>query len=143
MTKIYVIKLYQFINKRHLNPSLAVLIFYFNIGIVRWMWILYSWHHRVGRVQSFFSVVGIGTPPKPHPQGSVFPLPPPGSRGEGHTRWRERGLGEYQFRRGDIQCGTVLFIYTYFVVGTMGVNRAGTGRGCLAWQPYLQVAIDI
>jgi hypothetical protein len=28
-------------------------------------------------------------------------------RGEGHTRCRERGLGESQFRRGDIHCGTL------------------------------------
>jgi hypothetical protein len=35
-------------------------------------------YHRVGRVLSFFStVVGIGTPPTPHPQASV--PPPPGS----------------------------------------------------------------
>jgi hypothetical protein len=88
---LHIMKLYQSINKRHLNPSLAVLIFYFNIGIVRWMWILYSWHHRVGRVLSFFSVVGIGTPPTPHPP-------------------------------------VVLFIYTYLVVGTVGMNIAGTGR---------------
>ncbi len=47
--------------------------------------------HRVGRVQSIFSVVGIGTHPTPHPP-------------------------------------VVLFIYTYFVVGTMGINIAGTGR---------------
>jgi len=27
--------------------------------------------------------------------------------GGGHTRWRERGLGESQFRREDIHCGTL------------------------------------
>ncbi len=34
-------------------------------------------------------VVGIGTLPTPYPQASV--PPPPWFRGEGHTRWRERG----------------------------------------------------
>jgi hypothetical protein len=43
--------------------------------------------HRLGRVLSFSPVVGIGTPTTPHPQASV----PPWFRGEGHTRWRERG----------------------------------------------------
>jgi hypothetical protein len=37
----------------------------------------------------FSPVVGIGTPPTPHPQASV--PPPLWYRVEGHTRWRERG----------------------------------------------------
>jgi hypothetical protein len=41
--------------------------------------------------QSVGIVVGIGTPPLPHP----------------HTRFRERRWGESQFRRGDIHCGTL------------------------------------
>ncbi len=57
---------------------------------------------RVDRALSFFSRVGIGTSPPPHPQASV---PPPSLwlRGEGHTRLRERGGSK--FRRGDIHCG--------------------------------------
>jgi hypothetical protein len=61
--------------------------------------------HKVGRVLSFSPVVGIGTPPTPHPQASVPASPPPRFRGEGHTCWRERGVGESQFRRGDRHCG--------------------------------------
>jgi hypothetical protein len=34
----------------------------------------------------------------------------PWFRGEGHTRWRER-VGESQFRRGDIHCGTLYSLY--------------------------------
>jgi hypothetical protein len=92
-------------------------------------------------VLSFFSVVGIGTPPQTSPAGECVLPPPPRSRGEGHTRWRERGWESTNSDEGTYT--VVLFIYTYFVVGTMGVNRAGTGRGCLAWQPYPQVEIDI
>jgi hypothetical protein len=56
-------------------------------------------NHRVGRVLSFFPVVGIGTPPILHPQASG--LPPFGSGGGGE------GVGESQFRRGDRHCGTL------------------------------------
>ncbi len=45
---------------------------------------------RVGRVLSFCPVVGIGTPPTPHPQACV--PPPSGSRGRG-TLAGERGGG--------------------------------------------------
>ncbi len=50
----------------------------------------------------------------PHPQASV---PSPfWFRGEGaHSRARE-GVGESQFRRGDIHCGTLQIYGTYFVV---------------------------
>ncbi len=56
--------------------------------------------HRVGRVQNFFPVVGIVTPPTPHP---AF-----GSGGVAPSLARE-GEGESQslFRRGDIHCGTL------------------------------------
>jgi hypothetical protein len=44
------------------------------------------------------------TPPTSNPHASMFtPLVP----GKGHTRWLERGVGESQFRRGDIHCGTL------------------------------------
>jgi hypothetical protein len=67
-------------------------------------------HHRVGRVLSFFS--SRRNWEYPSPAGECAP-PPPGSEWRG-TLERE-GLGESQFRRGDIHCGT-LFIYTYFVL---------------------------
>ncbi len=63
--------------------------------------------HRVGRVLSFFPVVGIGTPPTPHPQANV-PSP-----GEGHTRWRERGWESPNSDEGTYT--VVLFIYMYFL----------------------------
>ncbi len=47
--------------------------------------------HRVGRVLSFSQVVGIRTPPTPHPQASV--LPPLWFWGEG-TLAGERGGGK-------------------------------------------------
>jgi hypothetical protein len=65
--------------------------------------------HRIGRVRSFSPVVGIGTPPTPNPQASVSP-PPLVLGGETHSLARE-GMGESQFRRGDIHCGT-LYICT-------------------------------
>jgi hypothetical protein len=64
--------------------------------------------HRVGRVLSFFSSRRNWDSPTPHPQASVPPhrLVP---RGGAHSLARE-GVGESQFRRGDILCGT-LYIY--------------------------------
>ncbi len=55
--------------------------------------------HRVGRVLSFFSSRRNWDSPNPSLAG-------------------ERGVWESQFRRGDIHCGRVLFIYTYFVGST-------------------------
>jgi hypothetical protein len=49
----------------------------------------YAVEHRVGRVLSFSPVVGIGTPPTPHPQASV---PSPfGSGGRGTLAGERRG----------------------------------------------------
>ncbi len=59
--------------------------------------------------------------PQPLTHWQVFPIPPPPLwfQGEGHTRWRERGVGESLFRRGDIHCVTVvLCICMYFVYVT-------------------------
>jgi hypothetical protein len=68
--------------------------------------------HRVGRVLKFSPVVAIGTPPTPHPRASCAPSPlVPG--GGAHSLARE-GLGESQFRRGDVHCGT---IYIYVLCG--------------------------
>ncbi len=66
--------------------------------------------HRVGRVLSFSQVVGIGTPPTPHPQASV----PPFGSGGGASSLAKEGVGESQFRRGDIHCGT---LYMYVLCG--------------------------
>jgi hypothetical protein len=76
-----------------------------------------SVHHRVGRVLSFSPVVGIGTSPSPHLKGSV--PPPLWCRGEGHTRWREKG---WEIPNSDEGTYTaVLFIYMYFVVCTLNI----------------------
>ncbi len=86
--------------------------------------------HRVGRVLSFSSVAGIGTPPTPNPQASVPPL---WFWGEGHTRWRERGVGESQIRRGEIHCGT-LYICTLWgnsLSVSTGRRFACIGEDCL------------
>jgi hypothetical protein len=56
---------------------------------------------RVGRVLSFSPVVGIGTPPPPHQQASV-PHPTPMVLGGGAHSLGRGGVGESQFRRGDI-----------------------------------------
>jgi hypothetical protein len=74
--------------------------------------------HRVGRVLSFSPVVEIGTPPAPYPHASV-PPPPLGPGGGAHSMTRE-GVGESQFRRGDIHFFVVLFICMYFVVRSVG-----------------------
>jgi hypothetical protein len=66
--------------------------------------------HRVGRVLSFFSSRKNWDSPNPSPAGEC---PPTDSGGRAHSLARE-GLGEPQFRRGDIHCGT-LYIYVYFV----------------------------
>jgi hypothetical protein len=54
--------------------------------------------------------------PNPSPAGECAP---PRFWGKGHTRWRQRGwnlgLGESQFRLRYIHCGTLFFIYTYYV----------------------------
>jgi hypothetical protein len=62
--------------------------------------------HRVGRVLIFSPVVGIGTPPHPHPQARV--PPPPLVPGGGAHSLAAEGVGESQFRRGDIHTTVVL-----------------------------------
>jgi hypothetical protein len=76
---------------------------------------LFIWTKSQSRQSAAFSpVVGNVTPPTPHPQASVLP-PPPVLGGGAHLLASREGLGESQFRRGDIQYTAVLFIYTYFV----------------------------
>ncbi len=63
---------------------------------------------------------GIGTSLTPHPQAIVSPRPL-WFGGEGHTRWQESGcMGESQFQRGDIHCGT---LYIYVLCGNIGCRR--------------------
>jgi hypothetical protein len=64
--------------------------------------------HRVGRVLGFISSLPNWDSPTPSPSGECAP-PPFGSGGGAHLLARE-GVGESQFRRGDIHCGT-LYIY--------------------------------
>jgi hypothetical protein len=50
--------------------------------------------------------------PQPLTPRRVCPCPPPPSRSGGRgTLTGERGLGEPQFRRGDIHCGTLYSVY--------------------------------
>ncbi len=60
--------------------------------------------HRVGRVLRFFSSRRNWDSPNPSPAGECAPPLVPGGRG---TLAGERGVGESQFRRGDIHCGTL------------------------------------
>jgi hypothetical protein len=64
--------------------------------------------HRVGRVLSFFSSRQNWDSPNPLPAGESAP-PPLIPRGGAHSLAR-KGVGESQFRRGDIHCGT-LYMY--------------------------------
>jgi hypothetical protein len=72
-------------------------------------------------VVSFFPVVGIGTPPTPHPQASV--PPPPRFWGEGHTRWREKGWESPSSDEGTYT--VVLFIYTVRTLWWEGKEGVG------------------
>ncbi len=71
----------------------------------------------IGRVLSFSPVVGIGTPPTPHPKASVSP--PLWFRGGGAHSLAREGVGESEFRRWDIRCGTLYIQYVYFVAYTL------------------------
>jgi hypothetical protein len=64
--------------------------------------------HRVGIVQAFSPVVGIGTH-QPLTRRRVCPPPPFWFRGRG-TLARGKVVWESQYRRGDIHCGT-LYIF--------------------------------
>jgi hypothetical protein len=64
-------------------------------------------------VLSFFSIRRNGTPPTPLPQASVSPP----VLGVGAHSLAIEGLGESQFRRGDIHCGT---LYIYVLCGLEG-----------------------
>ncbi len=80
----------------------------------------YCMQYSVGRVLSFFSSRR-NWDSQPLTRSRVCPPPPRFSGGRGTLLARE-GLGESQFRRGDIHCGTI-YIYMYFVVCRMKVSR--------------------
>ncbi len=79
---------------------------------------------------SFTPVVGIGTPPTPHPQASVSPPYVPG--GAAHSLAR-KGLGESRFRRGDIHCG-IVYTYIYFMIVIGGGGSKGFVRSAYVAQ---------
>jgi hypothetical protein len=78
-------------------------------------------NHRVGRVLSFLSSRRNWDFPNPSPTGECAP-PPPVLGGRAHWLARE-GLGESQFRRGDIHCGT---LYIYVLCVPNGVPHSST-----------------
>ncbi len=71
-------------------------------------------HHRVGRVLSFLSSRWNWDSPTSSPAGEC--APPFGFWGRGAHLLAREGVGESQFRRGDIHRGTLW----YFVVSTKG-----------------------
>ncbi len=104
----------------------------------------------VGRVLSFFSSRRNWDSLNPLPAESV-PPPPPLVPGGGATLVSERGMGESQFQRGDIHCGTQYKVCKYFVLDTVrsrsrvllppnnSVSRIGLGK----WQNSAKVASEI
>jgi hypothetical protein len=76
----------------------------FNEDLAKTKTTTYSYEHRVGRLLSFFPVVGMGDSPNPPVLGG------------GALSLAREGLGESQFRRGDIHCGT-LSLYIYVLKG--------------------------
>jgi hypothetical protein len=69
------------------------------------------------RVELRFSpVVGIGTPPPPYPQASVFPLLWFGEGGGGGGHTLACGRGGEQFRRGDTLLYSRCTVYVLCVV---------------------------
>ena len=67
-------------------------------------------------------LVGIGTPPTPHPQASVPPSPL--FLGGGEHSLARKGVGESQFRRRAYT--VVLFICTYFVPLTFSGSHSAS-----------------
>jgi hypothetical protein len=82
----------------------------------------------------------LGLPHSPSHAGECAP-PPPLVPGEGHTHFRERGWGEFKFRRGDIQYIVVLYLYMYFVGWTSSQSPsilAAVNYICLSKSKYAQ-----
>ncbi len=77
---------------------------------------LHAWNHRVGKVLSFFS----RELELPHPISRWRVCVSPFGPGGGHTRLRERGWGSPNSDEGTYT--VVLYVYKYFVLGTLQVN---------------------
>jgi len=75
--------------------------------------------HRVDRVLSFFSSRRNWDSPTPLTRRLVSP--PPFGSGEGAHSLAREGLGESQFRRGYLHCGTLYLLYTFFLDITMTI----------------------
>jgi hypothetical protein len=71
----------------------------------------YPFDHRM---LCFFSSRRYWNSPNPSPAGECAPPPPLVPGGGAHSLARE-GLGESQFRRGEIHHGTLCLSYKYFV----------------------------
>jgi hypothetical protein len=101
-------------------------------------------HTEYAECSAFSPVVGIGPPPTPRPQASVPPLPPV-LGGGAHSLARE-GLGEPQFRRGDIHCDTLyiyvrtLWIYPSKRVSSYDLTKADRAESSLGSQTQLNEA---
>jgi hypothetical protein len=95
----------------------------------------------VGRVIIFFTSRRNWDSPNPSPVGEC--APPPFLGGGAHSLESE-GLGEPQFRRGDIHCGTLyIYIqYMYFVCGTVPIREKEREKGFWkAWPNLLAGAL--
>ncbi len=107
----------------------------------------YSYSHRVGRVISLSPVVGIGTPPTPHPQASVPPLwlggrgTLSGERGggrvpiptRGHTPWYSIYMYFapiwFYLTGSPWKKSWILFPFYCFNPPVPGVGRGGRNKG--------------
>jgi hypothetical protein len=90
--------------------------------------------HKVGRVIIFFTSRRNWDSPNPSPVGEC--APPPVLGGGAHLLERE-GLGEPQFRRGDIHSGTLYIQYMYFVCGTVPIRETEREKGNVEAWPNL------
>ncbi len=93
----------------------------------------YPWHWEnvtmvgVGRVLSFFSNRRNWDSPNPSPAGECAPPPPLVPGGGAHSLARE-GVGESQFRRGDIHYGTLyIHVHTLWCFASIGHKKRQAG----------------
>ena len=86
--------------------------------------------------QDFSPVVGIGTPPPPHPQ-AIVPSPPPfGTGGRGILAGERGGWQSPNFNEGTYT--VVLYIYVYFVVHVpLDTICRRHGRGITISYPFI------
>jgi hypothetical protein len=104
--------------------------------------------HRVGRVKIFFSSRRNWDSPTPHPQASVPPSPP--VLGEGAHSLAREGLGESQFRRGEMHCGTLCGHWSWsylskvsscLLLACISVSTFFTSPTCLKISKYVTEAV--